>query len=330
MLIGNRQIFTYRLPIIIGALIFLMSGNLFALNPLQISLDENTVSIKVPDRLLFCYQYHNVPYKPYVRWFSTPSGVNILRDAPHDHKHHHALMFAVTVDGVNFWEEYKAQGRQAHLSLDNFRIDRHNDTPQAGFTEQINWINPRNNQFLLREHRTIETYLLKEAGVSLMTWQSGFQLPPGKKSAELTGSHYFGLGMRFLQSMVAGGKFFNSDKKKGKIFRGSERLCRALWCAYSASADGQPVTVAMFDHPANPRHPAAWFTMTDPFAYLSATLNLHQQPLKIETGKLLKLRYAVALWDGTVDRNRIEKLYRQWITWPTPEPATDPKPNQTP
>ena len=42
------------------------------------------------------------------------------------------------------------------------------------------------------------------------------------------------------------------------------------------------MTVAMFDHPTNVRHPANWFTMTEPFAYLCATLGLQHETLKLE------------------------------------------------
>ena len=72
------------------------------------------------------------------------------------------------------------------------------------------------------------------------------------------------------------------------------------------------VTVAMFDHPKNARHPATWFTMHKPFAYLSATLGLHEKPLEIDK-KGLNVCYGVALWDGKVSKERIEKLYKKWI-----------------
>ena len=90
---------------------------------------------------------------------------------------------------------------------------------------------------------------------------------------------------------------------------------RSAWCAYSAAADGKPVTVAMFDDPKNPRHPATWFTMDAPFAYLAATLNLSKEPLPIESAEPLTLRYAVAVWDGDVGPEKIGKLYGQLVKW---------------
>jgi hypothetical protein len=52
--------------------------------------------------------------------------------------------------------------------------------------------------------------------------------------------------------------------------------------------------------------------MAKPFAYLSATLRLHEEPLKLPPSRYLALEYAVALWDGRPDVTQIEELYRQW------------------
>jgi hypothetical protein len=119
--------------------------------------------------------------------------------------------------------------------------------------------------------------------------------------------------MRFLKSMDTGGTLFNAEGKAGEVVRGSEKLVRANWCAYTAKANGKVVTVAMFGHPDNLRHPTQWFTMTKPFAYLSATLNLHRKPLKILSGKPLELHYAVVVWDNRVEKQQVQKVYDWWI-----------------
>jgi hypothetical protein len=109
------------------------------------------------------------------------------------------------------------------------------------------------------------------------------------------------------------GTFRNADGKPGEIFRGEERLVRSAWCAYTARVDGDDVTVAMFGHPENPRHPATWFTMAEPFAYLSATLGLHEKPLEVVEGEPVKLRYAVVLWDARPGTETIDRVYQQWV-----------------
>jgi len=147
----------------------------------------------------------------------------------------------------------------------------------------------------------------------LLDWRSRLQTPPGKDSMALTGSHYFGLGMRFVASMDDGGRFSNADDKLGEVVRGDERLTPTKWCAFTAKADGKPVTVAIFDHPQNPRYPARMFTMAKPFAYLSATRNEWKEPLVVNADKPLDLSYGVAVWDGEVDKSTVEKLYQRWL-----------------
>jgi len=292
---------------------FAVSDTTFAENLMRITTEENIISVYTGDSVLMRYHYRDVPFKPCVQQLFSPRGVNVLRDAPADHLHHHALMFAVAVDGVNFWEEQQAPGRQVHLSLAEVKIGKRNDVPDAGFTEQLNWLNPRSQELLLKESRTIEICQLDEFKATLLNWQSTLAVPSGKESVTLTGSHYFGLGMRFMKSMDTGGQFRNAEGKAGDVVRGDERLVQARWCSYSAEANGKPVTVAMFGHPDNLRHPTLWFTMTKPFAYLSATLNLHREPLKVTSDKPLVLRYAAAVWDNRVENEQIENVYNWWV-----------------
>ncbi len=290
-----------------------LSDTALAQESMSIAMEANSVSVRQGQRSLLCYRYDDVPFKPYAQKLYSPSGINVLRDAPHDHLHHHALMYAVAVDGVNFWEEQTEPGRQLHERFDDMRIDKNGDKLQAGFTEQIDWINPGSRELLLKERRTIKVYQMDDVKATLLSWQSSLAVPPGKKSMTLTGSHYFGLGMRFLESMDTGGQFLNAADKAGEVVRGTERITRADWCAYTAEADNKPVTIAMFGHPENLRHPTYWFTMTAPFAYLAATLNLYREPLVVTSDKPLVLRYAVVVWDGRIDKNKIEQVYQSWI-----------------
>ncbi|KPK44227.1 MAG: hypothetical protein AMJ65_03605 [Phycisphaerae bacterium SG8_4] len=293
--------------------IFAASSKSFADGPVRVTTEANVVSIHEGSSPLLRYAYRSVPYKPCVQQLFTPGGVNVLRDSPADHKHHHALMYAVSVDGLNFWEEQKQPGRQMHKVFSDVTVSTQNDVPHGGFTEQLDWVNPETDELLLNESRTIAVYGQDDSGATLLSWQSSFTVPGKKESATLSGSHYFGLGMRFVETMDAGPQIRNSSGRPGEIVRGSERLVRARWCALAANADGKPVTVAMFCHPDNLRHPTHWFTMTAPFAYLSATMNLHREPLKITSDEPLRLRYAVALWDGSVEDSQIDRLYRRWV-----------------
>jgi hypothetical protein len=306
------EIRQFALSCVFGLLVSTGSCGKPGKEPVQVTTETNVLSIRAGGSVLSCYRYEDVPFKPCVSQFFSPQGVNVLRDSPADHKHHHALMFAVAVDGVNFWEEQKEPGREVHRQFTEVKADKRGGMPYGGFVERLDWVNPRSEELLLEESRRIEVSSLKDFNATLLSWQSRLAAPKGKESVTLSGSHYFGLGMRFVQSMDANGRFRNSEGGTGEVVRGDERLTPAKWCAYTAQANGRLVTVAMFGHPDNVRGPALWFTMTKPFAYLSATLNLYRKPLKIARDKPLVLRYAVAVWDGQVEDSQIDQAYRWW------------------
>jgi hypothetical protein len=119
--------------------------------------------------------------------------------------------------------------------------------------------------------------------------------------------------MRLVASMSGTAEFLHADGTAGPVYRGDERLTPGRWCAVLGRVDGKPVTVAMFDHPANPRHPATWFTMAQPFAFLGATEALEAQPRELPADETLALRYGIAAWDGHVPREEIEATYVRWI-----------------
>jgi hypothetical protein len=279
---------------------------------LKLCVDSSAVTVRDGQKPLAEYRYEPSPYKPYLRRWSTPKGINVLRDAPHDHLHHHALMFAVGVDGVDYWAEVKGAGRQVHRALDGVGVAG-GELSSVTFTQRIDWMAPAGSKATLSEERTLTFHREKGLEASLLTWKTRLRPGPGLSSVQLGGSHYFGLGMRFVTSMDEGGRFLNPTGKPGEVVRGTERIVRAPWCAYIAKVDGQPVTVAMFDAPENARHPAYWFTMTAPFAYLSATLNLYREALTLKADDPLKLLYGVALWDGAAGEEEIQGAYKRWL-----------------
>lgn len=297
----------------------LAAGSALAQAPaVKLNLDSRAITVLAQDQPVLTYCYGQVPFKPYGQVFTTPGGVNILRDSPEDHKHHHGLMFALAVDGVTFWGETEGCGTQRHRAFSDFRMNDLNNMSWASFTESLDWIN-RANEVLLTEQRTIEVTRSDALKASLIRWRTQLDLPPNKASAKLGGDHYYGLGMRFLKSMDEKHDFMLANDEKGVLVRGDEYVTPSAWCAYSAEADGKPVTVAMFDHPGNPRTPAKWFTMHTSFAYLAATLNLWKEPMELKAGQSLVMNYGIALWDGQVDKKTIAACYNEWLTWPTPD-----------
>lgn len=269
----------------------------------EVTQDASNLTFSAGGKPVLAYRHAGYPFKPYAAQLWTPGGVAMLRDAPFDHKHHHALMFAVSADGVSFWEETAKGG---------FQLGRQLTSSADSLTQQLDWQTPASN-VVLKETRTLKLHACP--GATLLSWRTKLVTPSGRDAIELTGHHYYGLGARFLQCMDNQGTFQNATGKPGEVVRGDERLVPARWASFSAATEGKTITLAIFDHPENPRHPNKMFSMSKPFGYLSDTLNLWKDPLILKAGAPLDLRYGVALLDGAVDAAQLEKLYRQWLSF---------------
>ena len=143
-------------------------SNALADEPMRTVVDANSICINAGAAQVAQYRYGDVPFKPYIKELFTPSGLNVLLDAPHDHLHHHALMFAVAVDGVNFWEETPTAGRQKHLRFTDVFVADDGGKSRVGFQEELDWIAPSGEK-LLAEERVICISQMKSQQATILT-----------------------------------------------------------------------------------------------------------------------------------------------------------------
>ena len=309
LLAENNLVFTNIIVKDEQTLFAVSNGNLYKISGGK----AEQLSSVVPTRVLLQkdgkpiaqYRYVGVPFKPYIDELRTPSGKNILRDAPWDHLHHHALMYALKVNNCNFWEESNANfGKQ---------ITEKAQADGNSLESEISWNAPDSKTFL-KEIRKINVE--PRDNVTLLDWTNTLKAVDSAVLGGPGGGHYYGLGIRFDETMDKSGRFFNdTGKNDGEIVNGDERLTRCKWMAYTAKLNGQPVTVAVFDHPSNPV-PMTAFTMGDaggPFAYMSATMNLHRQSVELKTGETFAVSYRVAVWDGEIAPETVEKTYSEYV-----------------
>ena len=90
----------------------------------------------------------------------------------------------------------------------------------------------------------------------------------------------------------------------------------AAWSDISGKLDGGPDLAggcAMFDHPANPRHPVNWYggSGANTNNYLNAAFLFHE-PMPLPANQSLSLRYRVILHDGEWDAPRLQAAYDAW------------------
>ena len=278
-------------------------------------MDQN-VSIELRGHTIATYRATPSPSRPFLRELWTPGGVQVLRDSPHDHKHHHGMMFALAVDGVDFWSDEPINGRQVPKPLEDVQLGGTAGTSRVAFTQPVDWVAP-SGTVSLQERRTITAFADPKIDATLLSWRSCL-IAPGAKPVKLGGADYFGLGTRFVVSMDGKGRFFNSSGQEGSasgpdgVGIGNKRITQAKWCAYTATADNKPVTIALFNHP-KCVYPGYCLHIHPGFAFLGATLALDVKPIELQPGVPLDLRYGAAHWDGEVDRSRVEAMYQKWV-----------------
>jgi hypothetical protein len=257
-----------------------------------------------------------------VKELCTINGDNILRDAPHDHLHHHALMYAIKVNGLNFWEELPGFGVQKTIETPKF-VTAFADAdgtrvPQARIEHLIHWVAPEdaflpNNApvALLIEHRTLTLTLNDKTEEVALEWKSQFEVGPKTNTVSLTGANYHGLGMRFLQDLdplavhsLAGTRPDLSNNR--------QEVKAAPWASVSFDRPGHPATIALVGHPSNARGDATYFNMLTPFPYLAATQGLDKEPLVYHQGDKFQLRYLVLVYPQAKPTDTMRQRIDSW------------------
>lgn len=149
---------------------------------------------------------------------------------------------------------------------------------------------------------TVVTEMTPAQGAGAMTFGS-----PTTNGRPMAG--YSGLTLRMQRSMNQG-KIATSTGQTGPEVMGQ----RAAWLHYAGRTDttNQPVCVAMFDHPENPRHPTKFFVRNEPFGCISPAFCFDEEYV-LEPGQTLSLRYGVWVRRGEEDLGRVEAVYGQWV-----------------
>jgi hypothetical protein len=262
-------------------------------------------------------------HKPYVSWLSAPGRNNVLRDAPSDHLHHHALMYAIKVNGVNFWEEPAGAGVQKVVDAPAPVLSiTPQGLPKAVLTQSIHWLEPdfaflpdSEAHALLVETRTLTLVLDPARNETALHWQSQFAVGGRTNTVVLTGANYHGLGVRFAEELDAFALHFTASQKPD-LSNHRQDTSIFPWEAVSFSKPGSPATLAMFGHPKNARGDARFFAMKTAFPYLAATQSLDREPLTYRKGDKFELNYLVAVYPEIKTAEALEARCKEWLSQP--------------
>lgn len=288
---------------------------------LRVEQAANQVQLTVLQgkRKLLVYRSDPRQFKAYVKELCTIRGDNLLRDAPEDHLHHHALMYAIRVNGLNFWEEISGSGVEKPIETQGPELGTSAaGLPQATIRQTLHWLAPQDaflpdspKWALLIERRTLVLAVNESKDEVSLDWKSQFEVGGKTNTVVLAGSSYFGLGARFLKELDAIAEHINSEGRPD-LTGTRQDVTPHDWCAVVFDRPSAPATFAMFGLPANARGKATFFTMKRPFAYISATQGLDREPLVYHAGDKFEVEYLVTVYPAVKTPAFLSACCAEW------------------
>jgi len=233
-----------------------------------------------------------------------------------DHVHHRSVFVAWgDVNGSDNWSEEPGSGRVAHRYFEAAE-----GGPVFGRIVSLNdWL--REDGRSLMQDRLEYRFFNVPRSCRLIDMSVTFYASEGEVRFGDTKEGGFA-SVRVATSMTVerGGRIENS-------FGGTNEAetwgRRAHWCDYSGPAGGHTVGIALFDHPANLRHPTYWHVrdyglMTaNPFGLSHFVGPEVDGTHVLPAGKHLCFRYRIFVHAGNAAEGEVSRKYLEWLYPPT-------------
>ena len=296
--------------------------------PAQVRLqgDDNKINVLLDGELFTTFDYATFD-KPILYPIYSAGQIAMTRDWPmkedsegesHDHPHHKSMWIAHEISGVDFWAE-KGGSVKTELVETDFE-----GQPNNVFRATSNWVKKNDGKTLLTDQTTYwfggdEASRWINCMVEYQATRGDFQFDDTKEGLFAIRMHP---DLRLTAKPKSGvekvfGKSVNSEGVTGKDVWGKQ----AKWLMYYGPIDGQPVSIAMYDHPTNLRHPTTWHARD--YGLVTANpFGLHHflgkekgsGAYQVKSGDILQLRYRVEFFKGIATTELIEEKYQTFAT----------------
>lgn len=242
--------------------------------------------------------------RTYVYPFCTPSGINVVQDAPPDHVHHTGIMVGQDfVNGHNFW----SCGHLAYPRNKQKRETQKVEVDESGVTVRIGlrWVT-EGGQSILTEERTLrferwEDFNFVDVTSTWLASYGDIYVAPTKEG---------GMGMRVHPQLETfwGGTIHSSKGTAGE----KDTFDRtADWMEVSGRAGGGDVGIVMMPHPSQKQIP--WFVRDYGIHLYSPFRNAS---LRLAASESVQLRVGFAAYDGKSDGSQASEAWARYRTRP--------------
>jgi hypothetical protein len=277
---------------------------------------DRGLRVEIDGRLFSEYRTTDAQ-RPYIYPLTGPSGENLARPYPmedggaKDHPHHRSMWFTHGgVNGVDFWGDGKQNGTIKHTAFDQIQAAG----AVGSFVAKSSWVTAGGKR-VMTDERLIRIEALAGGG-TVVDWTIKLIASAGDVTFTDTKEGSFGLRLCSSLSMTEN-KAAHITTSEGKTDRQAWGS-RAKWVTYHGpDPKGNAVSVTIFDHPQNLRHPTWWHARdyglfaANPFGIhdfeKSADKSKGNHPLP--QGQTLTLRYRVLIESGNPVQERLAEKF---------------------
>ena len=272
---------------------------------------EESVALMRDEQVIWKFHYGDDQDVPYFHPLATSTGQVLSWNSPPDHLWHHGLWFSWKyLNEVNYWEHNRETGKpDGRTGWSNVCVETHDDW-SAEISMTLDYRPAAGGEPVMEEQRSIKISSPQSDGSYRIEWSSIFAAPSADVLLDRTPPKgqswggYAGLSIRFAKDLTE--RQASSSAGPITFGDGNRHRSRASAIDYSGLIDGQSVGVAFLDHPGNPRHPTPWYLIRSPaMGYINAAL-LNDEPLTLESGKTLTLRYRLVVHLGRWDAEHLQ------------------------
>jgi hypothetical protein len=277
------------------------------MNAIELSAnDEGIVTATLAGRDVWRYNHQPVAAgQPCFHPVNTPAGYTISLLSAWDHVHHTGLWFAwKLIDGLNAWEGPAYPPYETRITPTGLAIST------SAFTASYAW-HAQDGRLLLTGKVTCDCASLDDSAYAIdLVYE--FSTPAGEpvlldRNLPPTAG-YAGLSFRTIREFRHG-LYIDAEGQTTPPARGTP----SAWHAFSGPIDGGPKRkggCALMDHPNNLRYPAPTYTIheEEAFSFLQYAF-LYDEPYLLQPGEPLHLRYRVAIFDGDVNADNLQKWF---------------------
>ena len=275
---------------------------------------EYRIDVKIGGRDFTSYRFGpEFKMKPVFYPVNSPDGIRVVREIPfhneelqksQDHPHHQSVYFGYgSVDGLDFWSHHNGE-RIIHRSI--------SETVPNGFTFLADWID-RTGRTLVHELRR-----MRFGGTEDCYWMDHEIKLTAFEDRSFADTKEGLFAIRVAEAL-------REDRGSGRYLNAygwetAERIWgrRAPWVALFGEVEGQPVTIAIFDHPSTENHPSYWHARAyglfsvNPFGRKDFMKGSEPINSVLKANQTFHFRYRLLVYRGRVDKERLERDYRQF------------------